>query len=362
MALTLRIASDESDSVLFTAGGFAYATYLNIKVRREMADYPESVGVPLRKARYFADINPDPARAMKAYMTALNAAAGEGMHPLSDPVTGIWIDMARFLENVGNVQKAIEVLEAQRQKALDWIEQNGSQDGNAGDRTRLLQKSIQLAHKIGALYTSPYCLNRKKSEEFLVWSVETLLHENERRRKEGLKPGEGDLGVDRDQAGAQLESLGNHYEERDNFYYAAQLFLRALSLKSEHDCHSVVLMNNIAAAIVQQNPIPEPGQPSPSPAQLRDSGKAWAKKALELGTSIKPPGRNDECDRGCVVATHNLGEFAEMDGNVREARERYEEAGSIAHAINFEEGVISANEGLRRLHAPAVRSKKARFW
>ena len=121
-------------------------------------------------------------------------------------------------------------------------------------------------------------------------------------------------------------------------------------------------MNNIAAATAQQKLVPEPGQPPVSPAQLRESGRAWANRALELAAKIKPPERGEECDRGCVVATHNLGEFAEMDGNLREARERYEEAGSIAHAISFEEGVISANEGLRRLSAPSIPRKKSRFW
>lgn len=133
-------------------------------------------------------------------------------------------------------------------------------------------------------------------------------------------------------------------------------------LKQTQDCHSVVLMNNIAAAIAQQKPLVEPGEPPPSPAQLRDSGRAWARKALELASSIKPPQRNNECDVGCSVATHNLGEFAEMDGNVAEARERYEEAGSIAHATNFGEGVISANEGLKRLSAPPVKKVSKGYW
>lgn len=134
-------------------------------------------------------------------------------------------------------------------------------------------------------------------------------------------------------------------------------------LKTKTDCHSVVLMNNIAAALAQQRPVTEPGTPPPSPSQLRDSGRVWARRALELADNIKPPMRDEECDHGCVVATHNLGEFAEMDGNVAEARERYEQAGSIAHAIGFEEGVISANEGLKRLKAPPVKkSKKSGFW
>jgi hypothetical protein len=51
----------------------------------------------------------------------------------------------------------------------------------------------------------------------------------------------------------------------------------------------------------------------------------------------------------CAVATHNLGEFAEMDGSIAEARKRFEEAKSLAKAIGFQEGVINAEEGLRRV-------------
>lgn len=120
-------------------------------------------------------------------------------------------------------------------------------------------------------------------------------------------------------------------------------------------------MNNIAAAMAQMTPLVESGEPPPSRTQLRDSGRTWVKKALELSSSFKPPERTKECDVGCAVALHNLGEFAEMDGNLAEARERYEEAASIAHAVGFEEGVMGANEGLKRISAPPVKKKKG-FW
>ena len=38
-----------------------------------------------------------------------------------------------------------------------------------------------------------------------------------------------------------------------------------------------------------------------------------------------------------------------MDGDIREARRRYEEAKALARAIGFQEGVINAEEGLRRV-------------
>ena len=52
---------------------------------------------------------------------------------------------------------------------------------------------------------------------------------------------------------------------------------------------------------------------------------------------------------GCAVATHNLGEFAEMDGDIAEARRKFEEAKSLSKAIGFQEGVINSEDALRRL-------------
>lgn len=123
-------------------------------------------------------------------------------------------------------------------------------------------------------------------------------------------------------------------------------------------------MNNLAASLAQQVPPTEPGVPPPSRAELRESGRTWARQALALSQHIKPPDRTPECDEGCVAATHNLGEFAEMDGNVAEARSRYEEAGSLAHAIGFEDGVKAADQGLRRVNggSKSVRNANRKSW
>ena len=51
------------------------------------------------------------------------------------------------------------------------------------------------------------------------------------------------------------------------------------------------------------------------------------------------------------MATHNLAEFAEMDGDVVEAERRYKEARSLAKGIGFDEGVKNADKGLERLRA-----------
>jgi len=347
--------------VVLTSGGFAYAVYLHFKLLRGLANFPENVGLKLRRAIYFTDVKPDQAQAMKAFVGALQLAAQEGMHPLSDEVMGIQAEMARFLEKIGHVQMAIDLFEDVKKDCLRGIDTMGDREDYPALRARLLTRACTASTRLAELYSSPYIGNAQKVEECLVWSVETTLREKRRREVEGVKPGEGEW-LDDDQQGTQLEALAHTYEEKDQHYLAAQLFLQALMIKPKKDCHAVILMNNLAASIAQQSPPVEPGQPPPSRAQLIDSARTWAKQALALAVNIKPPERNSECDRGCAVATHNLGEFAEMDGNIPEARDKYEEAGSIAHAIGFEEGVKSANEGLRRLSSGNKKKKGKKAW
>jgi hypothetical protein len=112
-------------------------------------------------------------------------------------------------------------------------------------------------------------------------------------------------------------------------------------------------VNNLSISLAQQNPPPTPGQAAASRPQLVSNARLWAEKAIAIAAKITPPERTSECDEGCAVATHNLGEFAEMDGNLREARKRYEEAKSLAKAIGFQLGVINSEDGLRRLEGKA---------
>lgn len=82
-----------------------------------------------------------------------------------------------------------------------------------------------------------------------------------------------------------------------------------------------------------------------------DQAREWANKAIARAATITPPDRNEECDTGCAVATHNLGEFYEMEGRLKEARMKYDEAFSLAKAIGFAEGKTNAKAGLARIKA-----------
>lgn len=108
-------------------------------------------------------------------------------------------------------------------------------------------------------------------------------------------------------------------------------------------------MNNLSISLAQQSPPPTPGQAPASRAQLVSNARLWAEKAIAVAAKIAPPQRTEECDVACAVATHNLAEFAEMDGDIREARKRYDEALSLAKAIGFQEGVKQSQKALKRI-------------
>lgn len=108
-------------------------------------------------------------------------------------------------------------------------------------------------------------------------------------------------------------------------------------------------MNNLSISLAQQNPPRAAGQAPPSRSALIENARAWATKSIQIATAITPPERTEECDLACAVATHNLAEFAEMDGNIKAARVGYEEAKSLAKVIGFQEGVDNAEKALKRI-------------
>lgn len=110
-------------------------------------------------------------------------------------------------------------------------------------------------------------------------------------------------------------------------------------------------MNNLAISLAQQNPPPgfSQSQPAASVSSHISDARQWALQSLALAASIKPPERTEECDEGCAVAIISLGDFALMDGDIAEARRRYEEGKGISKGIGFADGVTMANENLKNL-------------
>ncbi|KAI5805811.1 hypothetical protein EDC01DRAFT_640291 [Geopyxis carbonaria] len=314
-------------------------------VEKPLAVYPKPVAKEIKAALYYASRNDVPAMATH-FKNAITAAEESGMHPLSDEVAGLKIECAALLAKLGNGEfknKSVDVLEHVLDEAVAGAEYFEKQ-GRITDRKKVLKRAVLLGYKIGELYHE--LSQNKSAEDAMVWSTETLLRENNHLGDTSGKAEEvNEQWFDATATAACLEKMADHYERTSQHFLASPLYLRALTLIPT-SCHSITLMTNLAAALSQQNP---PSDAKISRADLISDAQKWATKALEISGTIAPPERTQECDQACVVATHNLGEMAEMLGDKTTAKRRYEEALSLAKGLGMDEGVLQAQEALARL-------------
>jgi len=179
-------------SIIFGAGTLLYTNYIyNSYIIGAFHKFPEPVAKQLRKALYYTNISLSPRDAVKYYKEALRVADEIGMDPFSDEILGIKIQLASLMEKIHQYQKAIDVLEIVRSDCLKWIDQFGNKPGNEAKRTRVLAKTVAISVKLGELYANEYVMEKEAAEERLVWVVETVLKEQQRREVEGVKPEEG---------------------------------------------------------------------------------------------------------------------------------------------------------------------------
>lgn len=202
--------------------------------------FPEEVAKPLRKAIYYTNIDLNPPWALRYYKEAISKAMELHMDPGSDEFLGIYIQLAAMFEKANHFQKSIEVLERIRTDCMGWLDRNGTKPGNEAKRTRLLGKTVQLSVKLGELYSGQHVLDLAMAEAHLVYAVETALKEQIRREKEGVKPDEGDW-MTAEELGGNFETLGHHYEAKNQFHLAGPLFLQALNQCPPTTCHAAVL-------------------------------------------------------------------------------------------------------------------------
>ncbi|CAG8949974.1 hypothetical protein HYFRA_00004306, partial [Hymenoscyphus fraxineus] len=336
-----------SIAILFGCLGWAQY-WINTQILPVSSQFPKPVAKHMRKAIHFTSISFDPKKAVHYYREALREADKLGMDPFSDAIIGIKIKLAYLFEKSHLYQKSIDVLEILKADNLKWIEILGDKEGNEAKKTRVLMSAVRVSIKLAHLYANQYVMDKAKAEECLMWGVETSLAEEQRRIKEGVKPSEGEW-FSSEEIGAEIEALAHHFEEKNAHYLAAPLFLQAIARSPPNTCHTVILMNNLAISLAQQVPPSMPGQPPASRATYISNARSWANQAISLAEKIPKSYRTGECDVGCAVATHNLGEFAEMDGNVANARKFFEQANAISKTIGFQEGVDNSIAGLARL-------------
>ncbi|KAK8042262.1 hypothetical protein PG993_006785 [Apiospora rasikravindrae] len=354
-------------------------TYFSYFQSEQFTRFPPAIAKTLRRALYYSNYAPDPKLALKYYKIALEQCEQHALDPFSDEVLGLKIQLAAWLEKIGSFQNSTEVLEALLRDCRRWVEkmeeasgnligvpvpvkastEAGGQDADVppenlwGKRTRVLGKCVGISVKLGELYADEHVLKGEQAGERLVWAVETVLKELQRRQAQGVHQGEGEW-MSPEQIGGALEALANHYESKSQHYLAAPLYLQALTLSPPKSCHTAVLMNNLAISLAQQptdvpaelQPAPEAGQSRPSRSMLLKNARQWALQAHATSTKVSGEDRTPECDEACAVALCNLGEIAAMTGDMEEAKKRFKESLGLSKRIAFPEGISQAQDGL----------------
>ncbi|KAK3714433.1 hypothetical protein LTR37_007739 [Vermiconidia calcicola] len=331
-------------------------------------NFPPEVAAKLRRAIYFTKTDLQPNEAVKYYKQALQVAEEVGMDPMSDEVMGVKIEVAGLMERIQNFVKAIEVLERVRADNLRWIEVFGDREDMdmKKKRTRILGKTVAVHVKLAEHYSNPAVWERDMAEERLVWAIETVFKERQRRDSMRVTEEEEGAWMSDDEIGAATEALAQNYADKEQHYLATPLYLQCLALKETTDCHTVTLMSNLAGSLAQQSPraaraaqsyaqsthiqsSSAPSGPVATKEQMIQNAQLWAQKAIDVAAKMRPEQRTEECDVGCVVATHNLGELAEMLGDRDGARTAYGQAVSLARKAGWQEGVENSSARLREL-------------
>lgn len=150
-------------------------------------NFPEPVANKIRRALYYSNIELDPKRAINYYKQALDLANELAMDPFSAEVIGTKLQLAAFMEQIHQYEKAIQVLEIIRADCLKWIGDGGSKEGREADRDRVLHQVVGISLKLGQLYSNEHVKEDEEAERNLVTAVETMLRENKRREDEGVK-------------------------------------------------------------------------------------------------------------------------------------------------------------------------------
>ncbi|KAI9039938.1 TPR domain protein [Aspergillus affinis] len=383
---------------LFSTAGatliFTYIAYTEFTtVGPQYHKFPPPVVQSLRTAVYYTEVDLNPPKALEAYKKALHIAVEMGMHPFSDEVVGIKLQVAMMLEKAGLAKPAVEVLERTKKEVLQWVEEGRKkeeEDAKKGEkkeevalevtdpelleeqrkmqeveayehvqRDKALKKAVGIEMKLAELYSSDHIQEDAKGEAAQVAAVELCLEEMRRRQRLGLPVGGGsqdnDAWLNLTEIATALSDLASRYTDQDKHELAMPLYLRALDLLrvAEGDqptCKQVVLLNDVASAMAGQAQKPiRAADSSAARNQLVEAAKQWAQKSIEVAARIQPPVRDEDCDASCVAATYNLGELAELQNKPKDAEKFYKQAKSLAQGLRFEEGIAMADGALRRV-------------
>ncbi|OJJ57653.1 hypothetical protein ASPSYDRAFT_32791 [Aspergillus sydowii CBS 593.65] len=374
---------------------FAYIAYIEVTQNApQYHKFPPTVANELRKAVYYTDVILDPQQALKYYKSALKAALEVGMHPYSDEVVGIKLQVAKMLEQAGMAKPAIDLLERTKTELLDWVdagrkaaaekkeneekhkktaeesakakldksktenavqtkleinnqqiietyeEMKRREEYDEQQRDKAMKKAVGICIKIADLYDSDFIQDPKKAQAAQESAVELSLKELAYRQGSGL-PVNGSAGGDdekiawltRTDVVIALVELAQTYFASDNKAdLSIPLFLRALEILRQEEgpkptCRQVMLIGDVAAAMGGRAQLPfRVEDPEAARAQTIDNARQWAAKALEINERIPEAEKDEGCYVSCVHVKYTLGEFAEQQGKLKEARNWYRQA------------------------------------
>ena len=141
-------------AILSAVGGiifFVWTSYVEVtKNIPQYTKFPPKVADALRQAIYYTDIDLNAPKALNAYKNALSLAIEEGMHPFSDEVLGLKIQVAAMLEKAGLVKQATEVLERTKNEALTWVEEGQRMESSTVTKASLTEAQLSSDANVAA--------------------------------------------------------------------------------------------------------------------------------------------------------------------------------------------------------------------
>ncbi|KAL2837650.1 hypothetical protein BJY01DRAFT_220764 [Aspergillus pseudoustus] len=371
-------------AILCVIGSFCTFFYIvYVEITHHMPQYskfPLPVAKHLRTAVWYTDVDLNPALALKSYKDALQAASEAHMHPFSDEVMGIKLQIAMMLEKAGLIEASVKVLEQTKTETLVWVEKSKQLAAQREEekekrkkehgetppghkleiddpevlkrweavqkfdafeekqRAKGIKKSVGMALKLGELYLSDHMQQPELSEASYEAAVDIAMKELNSRLSQGLPVSGGEEyekveWLTRLEAAIALAQLAHTYSANEKrLDLAIPVFMRSLELfrteeGSNPSCRQAQIMSEIGGTWGNLAHMPFKTQdPEASRKEAYQASKQWSMNALELSANVSSAVRDQGCDSACVVAMFNLGELAELSGTLKQAEKWYRDA------------------------------------
>ncbi|KAG1745262.1 hypothetical protein EDB19DRAFT_1693509 [Suillus lakei] len=226
-------------------------------------------------------------------------------------------------------------------------------------------RRVALAYKLGQLASER---DVDEEEKWLIWAVEEVLRLSglgvtnanldmntkvrENSGSSALEELELPSWMSKTDLGAPLEALGALYAKKGKIEYAMPLYLQAISLLLPPKANNVPIEDRCRAAQLMNNL-----------SEIRAQAEAWARQALGIIERAQTQPRSSQlfgwgqpaddgrevCEQALGVVLFNLGSLREISSDLDGARELFEKSAEQCSKVGIREGVVEAQEALRRV-------------